>query len=57
MKFFEVSVGQKFRFNNQEYVKIPEVKVSCCKVQHNAELTGSSEKVVLKPMDEVEVVQ
>jgi hypothetical protein len=57
MKFFEVSVGQKFRFNNQEYIKIPEIKVSCCKVQHNAELTGSAEKVVLKPMDEVEVVQ
>lgn len=57
MKFHELEVGQKFTFNNQEYVKIPEVKVSCCKVKHNCEITQTNEKVVLKPLDEVEKIE
>ena len=56
MKFHEVAVGEIFKFNNQEYVKIPEVRISCCKIQQNAELLGSAEKVVLKPLDEVEKI-
>jgi hypothetical protein len=57
MKFFEVAVGSKFKFNNQEYTKVNEVKLNCCKVKYNAELSGSGEKVTLKPLDEVEVIQ
>jgi hypothetical protein len=56
MKFHEVAVGEIFKFNNQEYVKIPEVRVSCCKIQQNAQILGSEEKVVLKPLDEVEKI-
>jgi hypothetical protein len=56
MKFHEVAVGEKFKFNNQEYIKIPEARVSCCKILHNAELAGTAEKVVLKPLDEVEKI-
>ena len=56
MKFHEVAVGDKFKFNNQEYVKVPEIRVSCCKISCNAEIVGTAEKAVLKPLDEVEKI-
>lgn len=57
MKFHEVAVGDKFKHNNTEYVKIPEARVSCCKIQHNCEATATGAKVALKPLDEVEKIQ
>lgn len=57
MKFHELAVGETFRFNNQEYAKIPEVRVSCCKIKENCQLVGSGEKAVLKPLDEVDRVE
>ncbi len=57
MKFHELAVGERFRFNNQEYTKVPEVRVSCCKVGHNCQLVGSEEKAVLKPLDEVDRIE
>lgn len=57
MKFHELAVGEKFKFNNQEYLKIQEVKASCCKVKHNCELVQTNEKIVLKPLDEVEKIE
>lgn len=54
MKFHEVAVGDKFKFNNREYIKIPEVRLSCCKIKENCEEVGSNAKAALKPMDEVE---
>lgn len=57
MKFHEVAVGEKFIFNNQEYVKTPEMRVSCCKVKDNCQIITTGQKVTLKPLDEVEKVQ
>ena len=57
MKFHELTVGEKFKFNNREYVKIPEVKASCCKVKHNCEIVSTNAKVVLKPLVEVEKIE
>lgn len=56
MRFHELAVGEKFKFNNQEYVKIPEIRISCCKIKENAQCVANSTKAVLKPMDEVEKV-
>lgn len=56
MKFHEVAVGEKFKFDNKEYVKVPEVRVSCCKISCNAEIVETSQKVVLNPLDEVEKI-
>jgi len=53
MKFHEVAVGERFLFNNKEYTKVEEVRLSCCKVRENAQ-AATGEKVVLKPMDEVQ---
>jgi hypothetical protein len=57
MKFHELAVGDKFKFNNVEYTKIPEVRISCCKVQHNCQAVASNDKTALKPLDEVEKIQ
>lgn len=56
MKFHELSVGEKFKFNNLEFTKIPEERVSCCKVKWNGENVSTGEKIVFKPLDEVEKV-
>lgn len=57
MKFHELAVGEKFKFNNEEYVKIPEIRISCCKVKENCQTTVSQTKAVLKPLDEVEKIE
>jgi hypothetical protein len=56
MKFSELKVGDKFKYNNTEYSKIPEVRISCCKVKHNCE-TPDGTKAALKPLDEVEKIE
>jgi len=56
MKFHELAVGEYFKFNNQEFLKVPEERISCCKVKCNCQNTSTSERVVLKPLDEVEKV-
>jgi|688.fasta_scaffold00762_51 hypothetical protein len=54
MKFHELAVGEKFKMNNLEYQKIPEVKLSCCKIKENAQSSSDGSKIVVKPLDEVE---
>lgn len=56
MKFHELSVGEKFKFNENEFTKIKEERVSCCKIKWNCENSSTGEKIVLKPLDEVEKV-
>jgi hypothetical protein len=54
MKFFELSVGDKFLYNQVEHVKVKEERVSCCKVGCNAKLTSDpNSKIVIKPLEEV----
>lgn len=55
MKFSEVTVGQKFKFNNIEYTKIAEIKVSCCK-RLNAVNSTDQNKIMVSPNEEVELV-
>lgn len=56
MKFHELAVGDKFKMNNQEYEKIPEIKVSCCKIKENARSIANGATAVIKPLDEVEKI-
>lgn len=55
MKFAEVAVGQKFKFNNIEYTKTDEIKVSCCK-RLNAVNNADQNKIMVSPNQEVELV-
>lgn len=56
MKFYELAVGEKFTANGSEFTKIPEERISCCQIKWNAENNTSKDKVVMKPMDDVERV-
>lgn len=56
MKFHELAVGEKFKFNNQEYRKIQEIRISCCKIKENCELVANGQKSVLKPLDDIEKI-
>lgn len=58
MKFFELAVGDHFRYNTMEYVKVKEERISCCKVGKNAVLYGSTNSSeVVKPLEEVEKIE
>lgn len=55
MTFAELTVGQKFKYNNTTYTKTEPQKVSCCKTL-NAVNLDNNEKVMIKPNDAVELV-
>lgn len=57
MKFHEVAVNEKFKYNNIIYLKTPEERVSCCKIKSNCQNIYTKEKNKLNPMDEVEKLQ
>jgi hypothetical protein len=58
MKFYEIPLDVKFRVlaTNEEYKKIKEERITCCKVKHNAIKLSNNEHVVIKPMEQVEVI-
>ena len=56
-KFKDIAVGTVFIHENQEYVKINDIRVTCCKV-HNCKLTtDAAVKGFVVPVHEVEVVE
>jgi hypothetical protein len=48
--------GDKFLYNQQEYLRIPDERLSCCKV-FNAQSVATGEKIQVVPITEVEVIQ
>lgn len=53
--FNEVQVGQTFTYNGNEYVKIENKKINCCRFT-NAHLVGDeNQKIGVKPIENVEV--
>ena len=57
MKFNQLSVGDKFLHNGMEYEKIPEIRLSCCKVKENCRILSDGRTTVLKPLDEVSKIE
>jgi len=49
MKFTDLAVGDKFKFNGIIYEKIAAQKVSCCKVL-NAINVSNGNKTMIKPL-------
>ena len=52
--FKDLSIGEKFSYNNEIYTKVEEDRVSCCKVL-NAVKDTTNEKVMITPLQEVQV--
>ena len=58
MKFYEVPLDTVFKIPNSEdqYQKVKEERISCCKVKRNAKKLDDESDVVFRPMQDVEVV-
>ena len=59
MKFYEVPLESTFRIiaTNEQCKKIKEERISCCKIKHNATKLNTNENIVIKPMEEVEIIK
>jgi len=59
MKFKDLAINDVFVKNgdNTQYIKVPERRVSCCKVGCNAKVVQSQKEVVLRPLDEVKKIE
>lgn len=54
-KFKDLSVGDTFIFNNVEYTRIADEKISCCR-SNNAVLNDETKKkTFIQPLSEVQV--
>lgn len=54
-RFVDLAVGTKFIYDNKEYVKIQDQRITCCKV-FNATLPGDPhQKFFIPPISEVQV--
>lgn len=47
--FGELSVGDRFLFNNQEFVKTNEVRISCCRTVNASAASDSNNTVYIQP--------
>lgn len=58
MKFYEIPVDSTFTVDDssEQYIKVKEERISCCKVKCNAKKVSDNSEVVFKPMQSVEVV-
>lgn len=56
MKFKELSVGQIFLYNNENWKKIKPKRISCCKTGANAEKIATGDLHKFGPHIEVELV-
>lgn len=54
--FHELQVGQRFIYNNNEYLKVTEVRVTCCKIESNAVKLKNNEKILFEYKAEVESI-
>jgi hypothetical protein len=54
-KFQDIEVGTTFKFNNGEYIKIVDEKVSCCRVNNAVDATNPATKISVPKQSEVEI--
>lgn len=53
--FQELSVGERFIFNGQEYIKTEDVRISCCRSVNAKAVTDSNNVVYVQPSTTVNV--
>jgi len=55
VQFRTLSVGNTFTFDNKEYIRTVDQKVSCCSTLNAAEVAQPANKIMVKPNVLVEV--
>ncbi len=55
MHFKDLAINDVFcrEGQNAQYAKVPEIRVSCCKVKCNAKKRDTEEEAVFRPLDQV----
>ena len=56
-RFVDIAVGTKFIHDGQEYTKIADERINCCRVNNAVLSSNPAHKVMIVPANEVEVVQ
>jgi hypothetical protein len=56
MLFEDLKAGQRFVYKKYEYLKIPEIKKTCCQIQANALRLKDRKETLFEYKAEVEVV-
>jgi hypothetical protein len=56
MLFENIIAGQRFLYNQEEYLKIPEIKLTCCKIEANAIRLRDNKQILFEYKSQVEVV-
>ena len=56
-RFVDISVGTKFVHDGQQYTKIADERINCCKVNNAVLVDNPAQKVMIVPANEVVVVQ
>lgn len=56
VQFKDLKTGDNFKYNNLEYVKISEERISCCKYLNAALSSDKKNKIQVKPLTNVEKV-
>jgi len=51
----DLAVGDKFTTGGIEYEKIPDERISCCRVNNAKQVTDPNTKIQITPITEVEV--
>lgn len=59
MKFKDLNIGDIFVVKGQtaEYKKVPEERVSCCKIGCNAKAVADQQSAVFRPLEEVTKIE
>jgi hypothetical protein len=59
-RFVDIPVGSKFKKDdpndNKTYIKIPDERINCCKVNNAALASDMNQKIMMKPVNDVLVV-
>lgn len=55
VQFKELKVNDKFILNDIEYVRVPDKRVSCCRVLNAANASNNKEIIAVKPLTIVKI--
>lgn len=53
-KFMDLAVGEQFSYQGINYEKIPDERISCCKVNNAKQLNHPATKIQVVPIAEID---
>lgn len=55
IRFFQLKKGQEFSYNGEQYIRIKDIRQSCCVVKYNAKIKSNNQEVKLPTNITVEI--